>query len=288
VTLPPTPQPPPPQAGEGESDGQLPLSIAVGTGSGGGGTPGGEVWLLDLGCVEYGAAYELQRRLQAERDADRVPDLLLLVEHPPVITLGRRGSRADVFLTDAELAARGIGIFETNRGGLVTYHGPGQMVGYPIARLRALAGDAPAYVSRLEATIIRALAAYQIEAWTDPGNRGVFAEGGKIAAIGVAVTHGVTMHGFALNVCPDLEHFTLIDPCGIGDLGVTSIERIKGAAPDPDDVRATLIAQFGTIFERTVRPAPWSLWELIGSWDLLDGVTTGLQTASSEIRPIRS
>src|SRR5829696_7622544 len=122
--------------------------------------PGGDVWLLDLGRVEYGTAYELQRRLLA----DRVPDLLLLLEHPPVITLGRRGSRADVFLSDAELAARGIGIFETNRGGLVTYHGPGQIVGYPIARLRALAGDAPTYVWRLEETIIRSLASYQIEA----------------------------------------------------------------------------------------------------------------------------
>jgi len=236
--------------------------------AGGGGN--GEVWLLDLGRVEYGAAYELQRRLQAERDAERLPDLLLLVEHPPVITLGRRGSRDDVFLTDAELAARGIGIYETNRGGLVTYHGPGQVVGYPIARLRALAGDAPTYVARLEETIIQTLARYRIEAWTDPGNRGVFTEGGKIAAIGVAVSHGVTMHGFALNIRPDLEHFTLIDPCGIGDLGVTSMERIAGAAPDLDGVRATLAAQFGAAFGRTVLSAPAALWDLIGSWGLLD------------------
>jgi lipoate-protein ligase B len=239
-----------------------------GGGVGAGGN--GDVWLLDLGRVEYGAAYELQRRLQAERDAERVPDLLILVEHPPVVTLGRRGSRDDVFLTDAELAARGIGIYETNRGGLVTYHGPGQVVGYPIARLRALAGDAPTYVSRLETTIVRTLAEYGIAAWTDPGNRGVFAEGGKIAAIGVAVTHGVTIHGFALNVCPDLEHFTLIDPCGIGDLGVISIERIAGTAPPLDDVRAALARQFGAAFGRTVRPAPATLWELIGSWRLLD------------------
>jgi lipoate-protein ligase B len=238
--------------------------------------------------MEYGAAYNLQRRLQAERDAERVPDLLLLVEHPPVITLGRRGSRDDVFLSDAELAARGIGIFETNRGGLVTYHGPGQIVGYPIARLRALAGDAPTYVWRLEETIIRTLATYQIEAWRDAGNRGVFAAGGKIAAIGVAVTHGVTMHGFALNVCPELEHFTLIDPCGIGDLGVTSIERITGAAPDLGHVRATLTGQFGTIFERAVQPAPRSLWELIGSWGLLEGSTRILGTSAAEIRPIHS
>jgi hypothetical protein len=96
------------------------------------------------------------------------------------------------------------------------------------------------------------------------------------------------MHGFALNVCPDLEHFALIDPCGIGDLGVTSIERIKVAAPDQGDVRATLVTQFGTIFERTVRPAPWPLWELIGSWGPLEGVSTGLRTSSTEFRPIHS
>jgi lipoate-protein ligase B len=236
----------------------------------------GEVWLVDLWRVEYGAAYELQRRLLAERDADRVPDLLLLVEHPPVITLGRRGSRDDVFLSDAELDARGIGIFETNRGGLVTYHGPGQVVGYPIVRLRAIAGDAPTYVWRLEETIIRTLAELGIEARRDPGNRGVFADGGKIAAIGVAVTHGVTMHGFALNVCPDLDHFELIDPCGIGDLGVTSVERLLGSAPDLDEVRALLARELGAVFERRVVPCPPSLWALIGSWGLLrpEGVAT--------------
>jgi lipoate-protein ligase B len=230
----------------------------------------GEVWLLDLGRLEYGAAFALQKRLQAERDADRIPDLLLLVEHPPVITLGRRGSRDHVFLPDAELSARGIGIFETNRGGLVTYHGPGQIVGYPIARLRPLAGDAPTYVSRLEETIIRTLARLGITAYTDPGNRGVFAEGGKIAAIGVAVTHGVTMHGFALNVSPNLDHFALIDPCGIGGRGVTSVERLRGAAPNLAAVRAIVVEQFAAVFARTVRPAPTDLWALIGSWGIIE------------------
>lgn len=254
----------------------------------------GEVWLLDLGRVEYGAAYALQKRLLEERDADRLPDLLLLVEHPPVITLGRRGSRDDVFLPDDELAQLGIAIFETNRGGLVTYHGPGQIVGYPIARLRALAGDAPTYVWRLEETIIRTLAGLGVTARRDAGNRGVFAEGGKIAAIGVAVTHGVTMHGFALNVRPNLDHFALIDPCGIGDLGVTSAERLLGAAPDLVAVRAALAEQFGAVFGRPVRPAPSDLWSLIGSWGLLESDCSltaarpdGL-TGTSEFRPIHS
>ena len=267
--LPLTPRPP------------LPLSRARERGSGGEGLQ--EVWLLDLGRVEYGAAYELQRRLQAERDAERVPDLLLLVEHPPVITLGRRGNRDDVYLSDDQLAARGIGIFETNRGGLVTYHGPGQIVGYPIARLRTLAGDAPTYVWRLEETLIRTLAGFGVQARRDAGNRGVFADGGKIAAIGVAVTHGVTMHGFALNVCPDLAHFTLIDPCGIGDLGVTSIEKHQGTAPDLATVRTAVTAQFAAVFNRTVRPAPTVLWGLIGSWGILEP-----QSSSLKIRPIHS
>jgi lipoate-protein ligase B len=263
VTL--SPQPPLPPAGEGARVGQSDAA--------------GEVWLLDLGRVEYGAAFTLQKRLQAERDADRLPDLLLIVEHPPVITLGRRGSRDDVFLPDEELAARGIGIYETNRGGLVTYHGPGQLVGYPIARLRPLAGDAPTYVSRLEETIIRTLVRFGIAAHTAPGNRGVFADGGKIAAIGVAVTHGVTMHGFALNVSPDLEHFALIDPCGIGGLGVTSLERLREAAPDLATVSTVVVEEFAQVFGRSVVTAPLEVWALIGSWGIIDNLTAAARTA---------
>jgi lipoate-protein ligase B len=247
------------------------------------GTVTGEIWLLDLGRVEYGVAYRLQRRLLEERDADLLPDLLLLIEHPPVITLGRRGSRDDVFLADDALAERGIGIYETNRGGLVTYHGPGQVVGYPIAKLRALAGDAPTYVWRLEETIVRTLADIGITAHRDQGNRGVFAEGGKIAAIGVAVSHGVTMHGFALNACPDLSHFALIDPCGIGDLGVTSIERLTGTTPDLRTIRQSLAYHFERIFDRSLRPAPPELWELIASWGFAE-----IAAAPLEIRPIHS
>ena len=151
-----------------------------------------------------------------------------------------------------------------------------------MARTAARSGDAPTYVWRLEETIVRTLASYHIEARRDAGNRGVFAEGGKIAAIGVAVTHGVTMHGFALNVCPDLEHFSLIDPCGIGDLGVTSMARILAAPPDLDAVRTSLVRAFGNVFDRAVEPAPWPLWELIGSWGLVE------QSPRREIRPAYS
>lgn len=217
-------------------------------------------WLIELGTVEYAAAFALQRFLVAERDADRLPDLLVLLEHPPVITLGRRGSRDDVYADEATLAAAGVTVVETNRGGLVTYHGPGQVVGYPITRLRAIAGDAPTYVRRLEETVILTLGELGMAAGRDAGNRGVFAAGGKIAAVGVAVTHGVTMHGFALNVSPDLGHFEWINPCGIGELGVTSVERATGHAPDLADVRRALAFHFGVVFGRTLRPAPAELW----------------------------
>ena len=246
------------------------------------------VWLAELGTVEYGAAFALQRYLVAERDAERLPDVLLLLEHAPVITLGRRGSRDDVYADAATLAAEDVAVFETNRGGLVTYHGPGQIVGYPITRLRALAGDAPTYVWRLEETLIRALADFGVAARRDRGNRGVFADGGKIAAIGVAVTHGVTMHGFALNVCPDLGHFGLINPCGIGALGVTSLERATGQAADLVAARRALAFHFGIVFGRPAEPAPDAFWDLLaraGFGDLIhnQGAVHGSAVNSSVI-----
>ena len=214
------------------------------------------VWVIELDRLEYDAAWALQQHLAAERDAERVPDLLLFVEHPPVFTLGRRGSRDDIYGSPEELARLGITVHETNRGGLVTYHGPGQVVGYPIARLRSLAGDAPRYVRGLEETIIRTLADLGIPARREACHRGVFTDQGKIAAIGVAVTHGVTSHGFALNLQPDLHHFALINPCGIGDLGVTTVERVLGRRVDASDVRRALAFHFGAVFDRPVEPAP--------------------------------
>jgi lipoate-protein ligase B len=218
-----------------------------------------KVWVAHLGCMAYEEAFALQRRVAEDRDAGRVPDLLLFVEHPPVITLGRRGSRDDIYAASDQLAALGISVHETNRGGLVTYHGPGQVVGYPIARLRTLAGDAPTYVRGLETTIIRTLAGLGVAARRDACHRGVFADGGKLAAIGVAVSRGVTMHGFALNLQPDLDHFALINPCGIGGLGVTSVERVIGRAVDPGDVRSALAFHFGEVFDRTMAAVPSSI-----------------------------
>jgi lipoate-protein ligase B len=184
--------------------------------------------VLDLGCVEYAEAMRLQDSLVEERLRDAAPDTLLLLEHPPVITLGRRGSLEDVYVDPAALAARGIALEKTTRGGLVTYHGPGQLVGYPIVRLRPLGLTVPCYVRALELAIIAALGEIGVEAYVDPRHVGVWTSAGKIAAIGVAQRHGVTLHGFAVNLQPDLSHFALINPCGIGQLGVISAAALLG------------------------------------------------------------
>lgn len=165
------------------------------------------------------------------------PDALLLVEHPPVITLGRRGSMLDVLVAPELLASRGIDVQRSSRGGLVTYHGPGQLVGYPIVHLRGLGLTIPEYAARLERAVIAALGETGMEAWIDPEHVGVWAAGGKIAAIGIAQRHGVSMHGFAVNLQPDMSHFELIDPCGISELGVTSAARLLGRTVDPVDFK---------------------------------------------------
>ena len=172
-----------------------------------------------------------------------------------MFTLGRRGSYADILATPERLRELGIEVHETNRGGLVTYHGPGQLVGYPIADLRRLAGDAPSYVSGLEETLIRALCEHGIVGFRDPAARGVWTAGGKIAAIGVAVSRGITMHGFAVNLQPDLGHFALIDPCGLGERGVTSAERLLGHPIDLEDFRRAVAFHFGRVFGREIRTA---------------------------------
>ncbi len=204
-----------------------------------------------LGRVEYGVALVRQRALQEARATGAIPDTLLLLEHPPVLTLGRRGSRADVLVPEAQLAARGIAVHETNRGGLVTYHGPGQLVAYPIADIRTLTGgDVVRYVWGLEESVLRMLAGLGIVAGRDPQHRGVWVGAAKIAAVGVAISRGVTMHGIALNLQPDLAHFGLIHPCGIADRGVTSVAALLGRSVDLSVGAAALAGAFGAVFGR--------------------------------------
>jgi lipoyl(octanoyl) transferase len=186
----------------------------------------------DLGRIGYADAMRLQDELVEQRLRDDVGDTLLLLEHPPVITVGRRGSAQDIVAPEATLARLGIAVERTTRGGLVTYHGPGQLVGYPIVRLRARGLTVPCYVRALELAVVDALGEIGVSAHVDEEHVGVWTAAGKIAAIGVAQRHGISLHGFAVNLQPDLSHFALINPCGIGELGVTSAAAILGQPVD--------------------------------------------------------
>ncbi|GAC1327822.1 MAG: lipoyl(octanoyl) transferase LipB [Chloroflexota bacterium] len=194
----------------------------------------------DLGLIPYAEAAALQDALAAARLEDQIPDTLMLLEHPPVVTLGRRATLDHVYLSEPELARKGVELHRSTRGGLVTYHGPGQLVGYPIVKLRARGLTIPCYVRALEKAIIMVLADLGVEACIDPDNVGVWTHAGKIAAIGVHQRHGVTLHGFAVNLQPDLSHFTLINPCGIADKGVTSAAALLGHPIPVDAVKARI------------------------------------------------
>ena len=206
-----------------------------------------------LGRVDYSAALDLQVQLVEQRRADAVGDLLLLVEHPSVLTLGVRGDggRTHIVASDEELADRHIDVFETRRGGDITYHGPGQIVGYPIIDLNPDRRDVHKYVRDIEEVLIRVAADYGFATGRVPGLTGVWAGDEKLAAIGVRIQRWVTSHGFALNHTTDLSHFDLIVPCGISDKGVTSLEKL-GCRASRAEVEDRIAAHFGEVFEREV------------------------------------
>jgi lipoyl(octanoyl) transferase len=204
-----------------------------------------------LGLVPYGEALALQRALVEERRAGQIPDLLLLVEHPPVLTLGVKGDggRSHILITPEALAARGIEVSETGRGGDITYHGPGQIVGYPIIDLNPDRRDVHRYVRDLEEVLIRTAGDFGITAARVPGLTGAWVGDEKLAAIGVRISRWVTMHGFALNHTTDLAHFDLIVPCGIADRGVTSLARL-GSTATRRAVEDRIVEHFCRVFER--------------------------------------
>jgi lipoyl(octanoyl) transferase len=203
-----------------------------------------------LGRVEYGEALELQKALVEDRRAGRIGDTLLLLEHPPVITLGvkTRGKPTHIVASPAELSASGVAVYETGRGGDVTYHGPGQLVGYPILDLRPDRCDVHRYVRDLEEALIIAARRFGVEARRAPGLTGVWVgrEGHeeKLAAIGVRISRWITSHGFALNVGTNLSHFDLIVPCGIPDRGVTSLERLTGRSVSMREAEDAVVEAF--------------------------------------------
>jgi len=207
-----------------------------------------------LGRVPYAEALALQRSLVEARRAGSVPDLLLLVEHPHVLTLGVRGDggRSHILASAETLAARGIDVHEAGRGGDITYHGPGQLVGYPIVDLNPDRRDVHRYVRDLEEVLIRTVADYGIAAGRVQGLTGVWVGDEKLAAIGVRISRWITSHGFALNVSTDLEYFGLIVPCGIADRGVTSLELLTGRTLAPQQIEERVAFHFSQVFDRAL------------------------------------
>jgi len=205
-----------------------------------------------LGRIGYEEALALQAQLVEDRKQGRIPDQLLLLEHPPVITLGvkTRNNLSNVLQTPEALASMGVGLFETGRGGDVTYHGPGQLVGYPIVDLKPDRCDVHRYVRDLEEVLIRAVAGFGVEATRVGGLTGIWVGDEKLAAIGVRISRWVTSHGFALNVNTNLAHFGLIVPCGITDKGVTSLQRLLGRTMSMDEVQDAVICSFEAVFVR--------------------------------------
>ena len=205
-----------------------------------------------LGIVGYEEALSLQRSLVEERKADRVPDLLLLLQHPPVITVGVKGDggRSNIVAAGPRLAELGIAIQETGRGGDVTYHGPGQIVGYPILDLRPDRCDVHRYVRDVEEVMIRVCADYGVAAGRISGLTGTWVGDDKIGAIGIRISRWVTSHGFAFNVNTNMEHFNLIVPCGIADHGVTSLEQLTGGRVPLDEVEQALARHVADVFGR--------------------------------------
>jgi lipoyl(octanoyl) transferase len=205
-----------------------------------------------LGVVPYADGLALQRAIVEERQHHRVDDVLLLVEHPHVLTLGVRGDggRSHILASPEQLAKRGIDIHETGRGGDITYHGPGQIVGYPILDLKPDRCDVHRYVRDLEDVLILTAADYGITAHRVPGLTGAWVGNEKLAAIGVRIARWVTSHGFALNVSTDLDCFNLIVPCGLADRGVTSLERLLGRPVAREEVEDRLVSHFCDVFGR--------------------------------------
>lgn len=206
--------------------------------------------VASLGSKEYSAALEIQNHLLQLRQQGQIEDILLLLEHPPVITVGSSGKAVNILVSEDFLKSQGLSLYKSNRGGDVTYHGPGQIVGYPILDLKQQDRDLPRYIRKIEETFIRLLKnEYQIIAGRDPKHPGVWVGKEKITAIGCTIKRWVTMHGFAFNVNTNLEHFSWITPCGIADKGVTSLQKLSGHPLDLPTVNQQVVKYFAEVFD---------------------------------------
>jgi len=210
--------------------------------------PTGALHVQRLGRLPYRVAWDLQREQVARRVAGEIPDTLLLLSHSPVVTLGRGGSIDHLLGSRAELERRGVEFVETDRGGDITFHGPGQIVGYAIVDLTRRGRDLHRFLRNLEEVLIRALAEFGLDAGRAPGLTGVWVGDAKVAAIGIRVSRWITHHGFALNVDTDLSFFDLIVPCGIGDRGVTSMAELLGGPVEHEPVEDALERAFAEVF----------------------------------------
>lgn len=206
------------------------------------------ICVAELGRTPYGACWELQQDLFVRRAEGLVGDLLLLTEHDHVYTIGTGGTDLHLLAGEEELRTRGVAVFHNDRGGDITYHGPGQIVGYPILDLQSYGADLHLYLRNLEEAVIRTLGSFGVRAGRVDGYTGVWAEGEKVCAIGIKSRRWITMHGFALNVSTDLAYFGRIIPCGIFEKGVTSLSRLLGRPVETGEVLPLLVREFGAVF----------------------------------------
>ncbi len=210
---------------------------------------------LYLGVVAYQAAWDFQRELAERRFLNEIPNLLLMMQHPPTITIGKTGSKEHLLVDPAFLAQKGISLLEVDRGGDITYHGPGQLVGYPIIALSESQPDVLVYLRQIEQALILTLQQFNIAAGRKEEYTGVWVTDEKVAAIGIKVSHWITMHGFALNVTPDLTPFDYIVPCGIRNKNITSMVKLLDYPICVEDVIPKLVTQFGSVFCFEMIPA---------------------------------
>jgi lipoyl(octanoyl) transferase len=246
-------------------------------------------WAVDLGVVPYASACDLQRELVQARKVDAIPDLLLLCEHPHVITLGRNGKREHLRASSRVLEQMRVEFHPTDRGGDITYHGPGQIVGYPVLDLTEHRRDVRWYVEQLEEVMLRTTAAFGIAGKRLVGAHGVWVDTPvgeeKLAALGVRLSRWVTSHGFAYNVSTDLRYFDLIVPCGIPDKRATSLERLLGRAVSREEVLSLLTQQFGNVFGLTMAPmSRHDLGKALASGSTRDGAAHDVAARPTEFQ----